>query len=697
MRGCDVVIAVLLMVVLVATGLLVAASLRLSSLVPSLLGWYLVVVAEVTGLTWALSPFRLVTRGGLAISEVALLVGALAVWVGRGRPGLPLGRVRLIWAELRGDWLVVGFLVCVVGALAYEFVLGLVVPPNNWDSLTYHLTRAIAWAHHGGIYWIPNAPTGQMNEFQPGAEQQLLYLFVATGKGALYAVPQFVAQLAILTAVYGAARRMAFNVRHAACAALFFATLSVVALEATTSMNDLVAASFPVAAVALLLGGAPTEIVLAGGAVALGLDVKLATALVLPVVALVAWVLGRERFALFAGSAGYAFAALGVWSFVLNLLKTGRLLGRGVGRVEDTASPSFPGSVATAVRVAHHLFDRSGYGPLTISCLTVGALVVAVVAPLAARIPALRRSHLAWSESAAVPLLAPLLSIGGAFVVEGVARGVHLPVNDPKTTVGHFSWHVNSAAHEDLSGFGPLGGLAVITVSAGTVIAGTVLALARRRGELGRYALGIGRFALGLALPLLIVLFSLGSKYNPDVSRFLIVPVALTAPLFALLFRLRPLAVSTAAVAVLSAALVLTHNELKPLVNTAYRPWQLTQVRAVRLNWGIGGAGTVKEINAAVPGRACLGAVIGADDPAFLLYGPRQRRDVVYLPNRDPLGLAKRDGLTFVVIGLAPRAQSIRADFRKDGWLVRRLPSLGGPRYWTLATRLGAHRTACTA
>src|SRR5581483_302230 len=74
----------------------------------------------------------------------------------------------------------------VVVLLAYELVLAVTVPPNNGDALGYHLPKAAAWAQHGGVYWIPDAPTVRINAFQPLAEQQILFLLVAAGgSGAL--------------------------------------------------------------------------------------------------------------------------------------------------------------------------------------------------------------------------------------------------------------------------------------------------------------------------------------------------------------------------------------------------------------------------------------------------------------------------------------------------------------------------------
>jgi len=61
-----------------------------------------------------------------------------------------------------------------LAVVAYGLLLVVSGPPSNWDSLTYHLARAAAWAQHGGVYWIDNAPTDRINEFQPLAEQENL-------------------------------------------------------------------------------------------------------------------------------------------------------------------------------------------------------------------------------------------------------------------------------------------------------------------------------------------------------------------------------------------------------------------------------------------------------------------------------------------------------------------------------------------
>ena len=174
-------------------------------------------------------------------------------------------------------------------------MLVLTVPANNWDSLAYHLTRAAFWTQQHGLDWIANAPTGRMNEFQPLAEQEVFFLFAATGTGVLFAVPQYLARA---RDPRGRLRRLAPpRLRRARLGreCLPALDLRAVTLEATTAQNDLVAASTVAVAACLLLGTAKHEAALAGVALGLGLGVKLTTVLVWPVLAVLAWTRGRAR------------------------------------------------------------------------------------------------------------------------------------------------------------------------------------------------------------------------------------------------------------------------------------------------------------------------------------------------------------------------------------------------------------------
>jgi glycosyl transferase family 87 len=660
----------------IATALLAAASMRLASLVSSLLAAYLGFSANLVVVVVALSPFREVTLGGLAVAEAILFAGVLAGWWLRGRPGLPLGAFGPAIRAVAGEPVAAIFLAVAILVLGYELVLVLTVPPNNWDALTYHLARVAWWVQFHGIHWIPNAPSDRLNEFQPVAEQELLFLFVATGKGALFAVPQYVAELAILVSVYGAARRLGFDPRLAACSAFLLATFSLVALQATTAQNDLVAASFPAAATCLALGNRRAEMALAGLAAGIGLGVKLTTLLVWPVLVLLLWKRGRPAAVVAATGAAAGFVAVGMWGYVLNLLHTGHLLGYGASRVKITAQPSFPGSFRTAIHVVYRTLDLSVLSNALIYSLAAAGVVLGVAVGTQRYRQAGPRRGLLKGTCVAAPLLAPVAVIAAGAVIAFLTRIAHIPVHDAS-----FFGGLNRTANEDYAAFGPVGAVFLLAVPVLTVVSYR----ARK--------VDVRHLALALALPVFLVLLVLQAKYNAFLTRFLLVPAALTAPLFARFFRGRVASATLVAVASLGVGLTLADNRMKPLHSPYGRPWQLTQAQAVELNWQPGAGRALDPYRKLVPSHACVGAVVGPDEPSYLLYGPRFEHRVAYLPSIGALAAANNKTLFYVVISGGVDRAAVN-DFRKAGWRIKPLAD-----YWLLAVSpaSGALTGACSA
>jgi len=633
------------------SALLVAAALQLPSLLSTLLAAYLVLAANMAFATWALSPFRELTATGLAAEEAVLLLGSLVGWWLRGRPGLGVRRAAGPLRLVARDPIAASFVAVAAIALAYELLLALGVPPTNWDSLTYHLARVAAWKQHDGIFWIPNAPTARMNEFQPLAEQEILFLFVATGTTVVYALPQYVAELAILAAVYGASRRLGFGARGSACGAALLASFSLIALEATTAQNDLVSASFSIVAACLLLGGGSLEAVLAGLAVGLGIGAKLTTALVLPVLVWLAWSAGRRNLGLALGGGALGLAAAGVWGFVLNLVHTGNPLGHGQGRVENTVSPSLLGTVRTVAHLVDRLADVSVLPHWSIAAFAVAGVVAGVVTTVRSRRTTGRRRAALLAGAVALPLLAPAL----------VLAMLHIPAGNPP--------FIGRQANEDDAGFGPLGTLALIAAPLATFVA------VRRRDP--------RQLALALALPSYLVLLALYAKYNIWITRFLIVPAALTAPLFARMFVNRLATAALLVVASVTVGLTLAHDASKPLGGKLGRPWELTQSEALREfpaePTGRWVAASLTAYDRLVPPNACVGAVLDPDEPSYLLWGPSLRHHIVFLSSLGALQGAYASGLGYVVIDTGANAP-VAGQFSRAGWSVRPLAT-----YWQLA------------
>ncbi|MBV8396957.1 MAG: DUF2029 domain-containing protein [Actinobacteria bacterium] len=643
---------VVLPLLTIAVAAFAATSLRFD-FVATLVAGYVALVANVGVVTWVLSPFDAVTRLGLLVAELVLLVAATAVWHARGRP-----RPRLPSLRPFGDPLTLVFLAGLAVILGYELMLALEVPPNNWDSLAYHLTRAAEWKQRHGIHWIPNAPSGRDNEFQPLAEQQILYLFVAAGSGALFALPQFVAELAILVAVYGASRRLGFERAAAARGVAVLATFSAVALQSTTAQNDLVAAAFPACAACLLLGG---EGLVAGIALGMAVGAKLTTVLAWPVLAALALLAGRRVATRAAIGTTVGFVAVGLWSFVLNLMHTGHVLGHGQGRVEESVSPSLVTDVHTFLRIVYRFLDVGLLSDPQIWGLAAAGAVVAVAMLARRRFP-----------DAAVPLETPLAILGIAPALAWIATEIHLPVHDPI-----YGFDINRGANEDFSALGAIGALGVFGAPF----------LARDRDRRAR--------VLALSFPTYLLLLGLYAKYNIWLTRFMLVPVVLAAPLNALLVRRRLVALAVLVVAGWTGFYALEYDASKPLFGGAVgRPWQLDQAGALAESpaepTGRIAAAGLRAYDRAVPANACVGAVLDPDEWAYLLWGQHLSRRVVFLPSLKALATAYADNLRYVVVSTGIN-KPVAKQFTQPNWTVRPLGA-----YWQLAVARHVRPGGCS-
>jgi hypothetical protein len=358
------------------------------------------------------------------------------------------------------------------------------------------------------------------------------------------------------------------------------------------------------------------------------------------------------------------FAAVGIWGYVLNLANTGHVLGY-LGTHIDTPSyeqPLHPSSFATTVDVVYGTLDASVFSDHVIRWLWIGGIVAAASGAAYAFLRGHRWSALLIGTAIAVPFLSPLLMVHAADGIASLARSWGFPVRGHGGNVGGVVRSAQGAV------FGPVGATAFLGIPFITLAA-----FVRRRADWSH-------LVLAAAVPLFYIL--LGHEiYNYFMTRFLLVPAALVAPLFALFLSRRTVAAAFLAVAATAVAMVVIQDPLRPLENRhGYGPpWQLTQAQAAYLTDEKGVGAAVASYAKRVPAHACVGAVLGGDEPAYFLSGPRLLHKIVYLPVTNAVSEAYLHSLSYVVISSGPNRWAA-GEFRRNGWAIR---SLGG--YWLLA------------
>jgi hypothetical protein len=206
-------------------------SVRDSLLAASVLaGGWLVLGTELLGLSRAV-------RFGPVLLWWAVPALAMTILLARDRSGwrewLP-GRPRLA----RGEWLL---LAGVLFPLGWSLCQALLAPPNNIDSLSYHLPRQVYWMQQASV---ENYATSSLRQIAmpPLTEFAGLHLMVLTGSDRFHNLVQWTALVLTLGAVSLLTRRFGGTALAQLLSALWVATIPMAFLQASNTKNDVVVA-----------------------------------------------------------------------------------------------------------------------------------------------------------------------------------------------------------------------------------------------------------------------------------------------------------------------------------------------------------------------------------------------------------------------------------------------------------------------
>jgi 4-amino-4-deoxy-L-arabinose transferase-like glycosyltransferase len=604
-----------------ATGLFLGAAMRAPSVPDLLLAAYVLAFSEVVGLCLLLSAFDSLTRGSLIASTLVLAVAAGALWVLARAPRVAVPDRRSAAQTWRSSPLRV-LTVAVGGALAYVVALTAATAPNGWDPLNYHLARAAFWLQSEHVGYIRDAYDERLNFNPPNGEIGLSFALGVTHNESAAPFVQFFSALACSLAIYALARRFGRNRAEALFGALLFLALPIVLLQSAGAKNDLIVASFVLAACVFVLEASRRSLVLTALATALAVGTKFTAAYGLPILLILALCAPQRSWRIRRVISLTAGAAAGAYWYIVNAFETGHLLGDQSNVGTLTAPLHVRENVLEAYGLGVDTFDLSGAQGLDLLLYVVAAVALAL--GLAFR---MRRSGPPLVAAALVcsPLLLLVIS-----TEVGRPTLVHLyeALDKPAgyIAIGDAVWSSPRTASDTGSWFGPLGVLLVVGV-------GIVALSLARRGSLPRIA------AVGAAAPIIwFVPVALTLTYHPWQGRFFIVAVGLSASLWGLALRRPAIAWSAVAIAVVTAVLSLDHFVEKP---GGLRLFDRMAARSVWQwpRWEVQSqhdpelAPVYRFVEQSVPERDAVALALGPNEFAFPFFGPHLARQVVLVPS----------------------------------------------------------------
>ena len=209
----------------------------------SLIRSYLLIVGIVIGLTEILSLVNQITRPMIMISW-AVIALVMTVFLSINLKKNETGLKSAIKDHRSGDKspytpLEMGMIICIGLILLITFIIAILSPSNNFDSMTYHMSRISHWIQNQNVSYYPTSIPRQ-NYSMPLAEYMILQFQIMSRTDIFANFVQWSGFGLIILLVSKIAEYLQISRRGQLLSALFAATTPMAILQSSSTQNDLI-------------------------------------------------------------------------------------------------------------------------------------------------------------------------------------------------------------------------------------------------------------------------------------------------------------------------------------------------------------------------------------------------------------------------------------------------------------------------
>jgi hypothetical protein len=122
-------------------------------------------------------------------------------------------------------------------------ILTVFIPPNNWDSMSYHMTRVEEWRQNLNVYPFPTSNIRQVN-YPPLAEYIILNLQVLSQSDYFANLVQYFSLLGSLSLISLSVKSLGLDFRGQFLSVLLLLSIPMVIFQSTSTQTDLTASFF---------------------------------------------------------------------------------------------------------------------------------------------------------------------------------------------------------------------------------------------------------------------------------------------------------------------------------------------------------------------------------------------------------------------------------------------------------------------
>lgn len=132
----------------------------------------------------------------------------------------------------------------ILGVILIILLVGLtafIAPPNNWDSMTYHMSRVANWIDNRSVAHYPTSIAQQLYQ-HPWAEYAILHLQILSGGDRFANLVQWFSMASSIMGVSVIAMQLGVKRRGQIFAAVICSTIFIGILQGSSTQNDYVVA-----------------------------------------------------------------------------------------------------------------------------------------------------------------------------------------------------------------------------------------------------------------------------------------------------------------------------------------------------------------------------------------------------------------------------------------------------------------------
>lgn len=130
-------------------------------------------------------------------------------------------------------------LICVTIITFIVGLIAIIAPPNNWDSMSYHMPRVVHWIQNHSVAHYPTSYTPQLYQ-PPWAEFTIMHFQVLSGGDRFANLVQWFSMVGSLTGVSLIAKQLGADLRGQVLAIVVSATIPMGIFQASSTKNDYV-------------------------------------------------------------------------------------------------------------------------------------------------------------------------------------------------------------------------------------------------------------------------------------------------------------------------------------------------------------------------------------------------------------------------------------------------------------------------